>query len=80
MSDWVYIRTEPQLWTVGHYDGDGKFRPESDHGSPEEAAAHIRRLNGGADESKADDYLSDILAVIRDIRDDLRAIRNAMEA
>ena len=44
---YVYIRSEPQLWTVGFYAPDGKWHPESDHGSSEEAAERVVRLNGG---------------------------------
>jgi hypothetical protein len=44
---YVYIRSEPQLWTVGFYTPDGKWNPESDHGSSEEAAERVTRLNGG---------------------------------
>ena len=44
---WVYKRTEPGLWTVGFYDPSGKWVPESDHGSPGEAAARVAYLNGG---------------------------------
>lgn len=46
---YVYIRSEPGLWTVGHYDGDEKFYPESDHQDPEDAARRVRFLNGGAE-------------------------------
>jgi hypothetical protein len=46
---YVYIRTEPNLWTAGHYDPAGKFVPESDHGTPEEAAERVHYLNGGSD-------------------------------
>lgn len=44
---YVYIRSEPELWTVGFYAPDGKWHPESDHGSSEEAAERVVRLNGG---------------------------------
>jgi len=44
---YLYIRSEPQLWTVGFYAPDGTWHPESDHGSPEEAAERVTRLNGG---------------------------------
>jgi len=44
---YVYIRTEPQLWTVGFYGPDGKFVPETDHDSTDSAAARVRYLNGG---------------------------------
>jgi hypothetical protein len=43
---YVYIRTEPGLWTVGFYRPDGKFEPESDHSSSEEAAGRVAWLNG----------------------------------
>lgn len=49
-----YIRSEPQLWTVGFYKPDGRFEPESDHGSPAEAAARVRWLNGGDDDVDVD--------------------------
>ena len=44
---YVYIQTEPQLWTVGFYDPNGKFQAESDHKTPDEAAERVRYLNGG---------------------------------
>lgn len=45
---YVYIQSEPQLWTVGFYDPSGEWHPESDHGTREDAAARVRYLNGGA--------------------------------
>jgi hypothetical protein len=36
---WVYVRPEPNLYTVGHYAPDGQWHAESDHDSPEGAAA-----------------------------------------
>jgi hypothetical protein len=44
---WVYIKSEPGLWTVGFYRPDGRFMPESDHDSPDKAAARVAYLNGG---------------------------------
>lgn len=44
---YVYIRSEPGLWTVGFYDPSGKWHAESDHATREEAAARIHWLNGG---------------------------------
>ena len=44
---YVYIKNEPALWTVGFYRPDGKWEPESDHGSTEEAARRVVSLNGG---------------------------------
>ncbi len=48
MSGYVYISFEPGLWTVGFYAPDGKWVPESDHDSADEAAARVAYLNGGA--------------------------------
>ncbi len=51
---YVYIKTEnnPELWTVGFYNPDGKFFPESDHSVKEEAAKRTAWING----SKAVSY------------------------
>lgn len=43
---WVYIRSESHLWTVGFYDPDGKWQPESDHDNPQGAARRVAILNG----------------------------------
>jgi hypothetical protein len=44
---YVYIQSEPGLWTVGFYDPNGNWQPESDHDSPEKAAERVAYLNGG---------------------------------
>jgi hypothetical protein len=44
---YVYIRSEPQLWTVGFYKPDGAFEPESDWPDKKAAAARVHYLNGG---------------------------------
>jgi hypothetical protein len=36
-------------YTVGFYDPSGHWRPESDHGSPEDAARRVAWLNGKPD-------------------------------
>lgn len=46
---YVYIQSEPSLWTVGHYDPSGDWHPESDHSSPEGAAKRVNWLNGAND-------------------------------
>ena len=47
VADWVYKRTEPELFTVGFYGPNGYWETDSDHGSRDEAAARVRFLNGG---------------------------------
>lgn len=49
-GSWVYVCSEPGLWTVGHCTPDGAWHPDSDHGDRDEAAARVAWLNGsGAD-------------------------------
>ncbi len=44
---YVYIQSEPGLYTVGFYDPKGEWHPESDHQDREEAAKRVAFLNGG---------------------------------
>lgn len=44
---YVYIRSEPDLYTVGYYNPEGRWMPESDHENREEAARRVHYLNGG---------------------------------
>jgi hypothetical protein len=46
-TTWVYLRSEPGLWTVGFYDSNGTWHAESDHDSKDAAAARVHYLNGG---------------------------------
>jgi hypothetical protein len=43
---YVYQRSEVGVVTVGFYKPDGKWEPESDHSSSEEAAKRVAWLNG----------------------------------
>lgn len=47
MNCYVYIQTEPRLWTVGFYDPQGVWHADSDHASREKAAERVHWLNGG---------------------------------
>ena len=44
---WVYLHTEPSLWTVGFYSPDGKWHPDSDWSTKEDAGERCHYLNGG---------------------------------
>lgn len=44
---YVYIESDPSLYTVGFYDPDGKWHPESDWNNREDAANRVHFLNGG---------------------------------
>jgi hypothetical protein len=59
---YVYIKSQPGLWTVGTYDG-GSFEPDSDHTDEDNAARRAAWLNG----APADHHL------LVEERDDLRA-------
>jgi len=50
MSAFTYRKTESRLWTVGQFTPCGEWRPESDHGSPDDAAARAALLNGGREQ------------------------------
>ena len=54
---WVFIKSEPQLWTVGFYSPDGEFHPESDHDNKESAAERVHWLNGGNRKEEVNPYL-----------------------
>lgn len=48
---WVYIQSEPQLYTVGFYSPNGEWHTDSDHSNREDAGKRVHYLNGGkADE------------------------------
>ena len=48
---YVYIKSEPGLWTVGFYTPNGEWMPESDYNTSEEAAKRVAWLNGGKEKS-----------------------------
>ena len=48
MSSYVYLKSEAGLWTVGFYEPNGKWHPESDHSSAQTAADRVAVLNGAA--------------------------------
>ena len=44
---WVYVLSEPNLWTTGFYGPNEKWNPDTDHDSPAKAQERVRWLNGG---------------------------------
>lgn len=44
---WVYLMSEPGLWTVGYYDPEGKWHTDNDYSDKNEAAERVHYLNGG---------------------------------
>ena len=45
---YVYIRSDPGLYTVGFYAPNGEWNAESDHTDREEAAKRVSYLNGNS--------------------------------
>lgn len=66
MSAYVYIKSEPSLWTVGFYDPQGQWQPESDHDHRDSAAQRVHYLNGGGERpyQELHDALDDLKAAI----------------
>lgn len=46
-TSWVYVQSEPGLWTVGFYAPDGTWHSDSDHGDRTAAGDRVHYLNGG---------------------------------
>jgi hypothetical protein len=46
--NWVYIKSDVNLWTVGFYDPSGKFQTDSDHNYRSAAAERCAYLNGAS--------------------------------
>lgn len=40
------LKLIPGTWTTGFFAPDGRWTPESDHASPEDAAKRVSFLNG----------------------------------
>ena len=52
-TTWVYIRSEPHLWTVGFYDPNGKWHTDSDWSNRKDAAKRVHYLNGNGSDTNA---------------------------
>lgn len=64
---YVYIRSEPQLYTVGHYDPAGAWHAESDWCDSERAAERVAWLNGSHGRHPSEYYTAVQRAIARDI-------------
>jgi len=69
---YVVKNFEPGLWTVGHYQPDGKFDPEADYADQVAAGQRCHFLNGGTSAA-----LAEQLASVTAERDELRELINA---
>ena len=62
---YVYVNSERNLYTVGFYDPQGRWQPDSDYNSRQEAGDRVAYLNGSKTiviENKPSPALSDLLA------------------
>jgi len=57
---YVYVNSEPGLWTVGFYDPSGHWHADSDHETRESAAYRVHFLNGGKDDELDDEPIRPI--------------------
>lgn len=62
------------LWTVGHYDPNGDWEPESDHPTAEAAAERVILLNGGGQLGRIAAALEEILEVHQGLANDGLAV------
>lgn len=53
---WVYINSEPGLWTVGFYAPDGEWHTDSDWDDRNDARRRVILLNGGSNADGVDWY------------------------
>jgi hypothetical protein len=71
MKTYVYLKSDPGLWTVGFYDPQGQWKPECDCDSQKEAAERVHYLNGGDKQNTALDALTGSV-IPSGVPDDLR--------
>jgi len=54
---YVYHDSEDGIYTVGFYDPNGKWHPESDQTSEDKAARRVHFLNGGSENINVDEII-----------------------
>lgn len=69
---YVYIKSEPGLYTVGFYRPDGGWVPEGDYPEQRLAAERVSYLNGGGVDARDLDPLLDRLGAVASLLEDLR--------
>lgn len=66
-QSYVYIRSQPGLYTVGFYDPSGKWHSESDHDTDTEAGERVHYLHGG-DIARKFDLVAHTAPVVEELR------------
>jgi hypothetical protein len=79
MNEYVYIRSEPGLWTVGFYE-DGDWTPESDHDSKDDAAERVAYLNGDEAADSAERLADENMYLGARLAEAERLLRRAQQA
>ena len=75
---YVYIKTEPKLWTTGFYKPDGDWEPDQDFSDPSSAAIRVAFLNGSAPKDSFEAIL-DTIHRISDLESALKTASVAMD-
>ena len=72
MSNWIYWRSEPGIWTVG-VRNNNYCTTDSDHDNRDAAAKRVHFLNGGCDASckhkSPQDVNAELLAALKYVRE-----------
>lgn len=79
MSNYVCIKSEPQLWTVGFYDPELNWHPVEDFSSLELAEEKVAILNGSVIQTEVKYPLNRIEKTLEGIKEALERIANALE-
>jgi hypothetical protein len=64
-GNWVYVQSEPGVYTVGFYSPDGAWHSETDHSSKAMAADRVNFLNGGPGSALLAEFISAARKVLR---------------
>lgn len=66
MSQYVYIRSERDLYTVGFFRPNGEWEAESDHETKDQAATRVHYLNGGQPQTEESNDMWESYKIFRD--------------
>ena len=80
MTNYVYVKSEPGLWTVGFYDPDGEWHSHMDTDDRDEAAGEVAKLNGSGDMAKVIELLGKIAEFAERTANNVIDVETAVEA
>lgn len=74
MNNWVYVTSEPGLLTVGFYDPNGKWHPDSDFTDRKEASDRCAYLNGEMSHDVYEDFNLEVARQNQDLRSKIQEL------